>query len=96
MIYHVEYVDAKDGEVHTKTFDDCHDVGNAFRKCLKKFPGCTLIRATTHRRMFGRDLWMEYKPPSTKGVVPLASMRMEQPDLITNDPRRVKERKGRR
>ena len=55
-----------------------HDIGNAFRKCVKKYPDCTLLKGYAYRRFLGTDIWVSYDPPSTRAPDPLPAEKTEQ------------------
>jgi len=47
MNYHVNY--EIEGKVKTVTYD-AHDIGQAYKKCLKDFPGAKLVKGYAYRK----------------------------------------------
>lgn len=73
------------GETKSQTFGNCHDVGNAFWKCHRKYPEAKLLGATVQGQR--GQFWINYDAASTVEVPPLPLERVEQDEMPLDDPR---------
>lgn len=87
MNYHVEF--EIEGEIKTATFD-AHDIGQAYKKCLKENPAAKLVKGSTYRKWADGELYLTYPPVSTATPEPLPKEIRNQDEMELNDPRRPK------
>ena len=90
MYYHIDY--ELDGVVKREVFDG-HDVGNAYKKCLKKYPEAKLVSGHLYRKWAGGEMWMSYEPASAKSPEPLPSETRIQSEMQLGDPRKPSNRR---
>ena len=92
MNYQVDY--EVEGQVKTKMYD-AHDIGQAYRKCLKENPEAKIVAGHLYRKWAGGEMWMNYDPVSNATPEPLPREKRVQDEMELNDPRKLKPKRGR-
>jgi len=87
MNYQVDY--EINGETKGEAFD-AYDVGQAYAKCLKKYPTAKIIAGYVYRKCLGAEMWMTYEPASTARPEPLPKENRVQVEMELEDDRKPK------
>jgi hypothetical protein len=78
--YHIRFTRRGETQARVRQFQ-ASNPGSAFAKCIKKFPGCTLLGGWREARLItggGEICRLTYAPPSTARIIGEPEPKVEQ------------------